>query len=107
MKTILLSFLAVLALAVATFAEDTADLKFLIPGNTYSLTYNDTEESVTAKHLPRSVTILQHAGGSWYFVKAADGRDYKCWLNFASVSTVTSAYAATLEPSSPSSATKK
>ena len=105
MKTILLSFLTLSAFAAATLAADDAGPNFLTTGRTYSLTYNDTRESVSSKHLPYAVTIVGHGGGSWYLVKRADGSELQfqpqLWINFNSVSAVT------LSTTSPSNAPEK
>jgi hypothetical protein len=105
MKTILLSFLTLSAFAAGTLAADDAGPNFLTTGLTYSLTYNDTNESVGSKNLPNVVTIVGRAGGSWYLVKRADGTERifqpELWINFNSVSAVT------LNVTSPSNAPNK
>ena len=103
MKAILLSILTLSAFTLEALAGDDAGPNFLAVGLKYSLTYNDTDESVTSKHLPRSVIIVGRGGGSWYRVKRADVIQLtsELWINFNSVSAVT------LDTTSPQNAPNK
>ena len=80
-KTLL--FLTLLLLPFASAFSD--DNSFLTVGKHYSVTYLVPDEQVSLASLPRTVTILKEGPEHWYFVGAADGRDYRLWINFSGV----------------------
>jgi hypothetical protein len=86
MKTILISILVASVLTVASRAADGAGPTFLTKGHTYSVTYSETDENAVSSRLSRRVTIVEHAGASWYLVTSAGRPPF--WLNFALVTTV-------------------
>ncbi len=87
MKTRLCTAFAILLLVCSGHAAEEPSLGFLQPEHRYHFIYAIDQESVKVDRLPTIVTVVSHAGGSWYVVKSID-RDDRYWINLTSVAAI-------------------
>jgi hypothetical protein len=86
MRIITLAAFLFLSYAISALGQDRA-LPFTENGKKYSLTYALNPEETASAGLPRTVTFINHIGGSWYLVKLSNGSD--TMLNMDNVVTCT------------------
>jgi len=95
MKSPLLSVLLASLLCIPADADDVSP-NFLKIGDTYHIRTAASGYTPEGTSLPSPVTILAHAGGSWFLVAYREGvkpneRTAKQWINFAHISSVSEA----------------